>query len=70
MAIGPSISGPSRICSISSETTRFELEGITGEADYGPLPTWLLPWLQTTGHLHTGPHRIAGAGGWTVQVWK
>ncbi len=47
---------------------RFELHGITGWAVYGPLPAWLVPWLEWAGRLHVGTHRVAGAGGWRVTV--
>jgi CRISPR-associated endoribonuclease Cas6 len=43
------------------------IEGVIGEAVYGPVPRILLPWLAWGGRLHVGSHRVAGAGGWTVQ---
>lgn len=45
---------------------RFDLQGICGSAVYGPLPAWLVPWLEWGGRLHVGTHRVAGAGGWSV----
>jgi hypothetical protein len=38
--------------------------GAVGEAEYGPLPAVLVPWLAWGGRLHVGFHRTAGAGGW------
>jgi hypothetical protein len=43
------------------------VEGVIGEGMYGPVPRVLLPWLTWGGRLHVGSHRVAGAGGWTVQ---
>jgi hypothetical protein len=45
---------------------RFDLRGITGSAVYGPVPRWLVPWLEWAGRIHVGTHRVAGAGGWRV----
>lgn len=44
----------------------FELRGIVGHATYGPVPSWLAPWLKLAGQLHVGTHRVAGAGGWHI----
>ncbi len=44
------------------------LNGVIGEAAYGPVPGGLAPWLEWGGRLHVGPHRVAGAGGWQVFV--
>jgi hypothetical protein len=46
----------------------FDLRGITGSAVYGPVPAWLVPWLDWTGRLHAGTHRIAGAGGFRTSI--
>lgn len=43
------------------------MQGITGRANYGPVPIALIPWLKAMGLLHTGTHRIIGAGGWQVK---
>ena len=45
---------------------RYEVVGITGWTEYGPVPEWLRPWAEWTGRLHVGTHRVAGAGGWTT----
>lgn len=47
---------------------RWEVRGVVGWAEYGPLPAGLLPWLVWAGRLHVGTHRVAGAGGWKVEV--
>jgi hypothetical protein len=47
---------------------RFDMHGIHGTARYGPVSTWLLPWLTWAGRLHVGTHRVAGAGGWFVKT--
>lgn len=45
---------------------RYEVIGVTGWAEYGPVPAWLMPWAEWAGRLHVGTHRVAGAGGWSV----
>lgn len=45
---------------------QWDEEGITGWAEYGPLPRGLMRWLEAAGRLHVGTHRVAGAGGWQV----
>ena len=47
---------------------RWEERGVLGWAEYGPLPAGLVPWLVWAGRLHVGNHRVAGAGGWRVEV--
>lgn len=47
--------------------TRLWLKGIVGEAWYAPVSEELIGWLQAAGLVHVGMHRIAGAGGWTVE---
>jgi hypothetical protein len=47
---------------------RWEERGVVGRAEYGPVPAGLLPWLVWAGRLHVGMHRVAGAGGWRVEV--
>lgn len=47
---------------------RFDLHGVVGWAEYGPVPAWLLPWLIWAGRLHVGTHRVAGAGCWRVKA--
>ena len=47
---------------------RYDIFGVTGWAGYGPVPAWLLPWVQWAGRLHVGTHRVAGAGGWSA-LW-
>lgn len=46
---------------------RWEVRGVVGWAEYGPVPAGLLPWLRWAGRLHVGTHRVAGAGGWHVE---
>jgi hypothetical protein len=46
---------------------RWEVRGIVGHGEYGPVPLGLLPWLEWAGRLHVGTHRVAGAGGWRVE---
>ena len=46
---------------------RYAARGVTGEAVYGPVPGWLVPWLEWAGRVHVGTHRVAGAGGWVVR---
>ncbi|OWK41138.1 hypothetical protein [Fimbriiglobus ruber] len=46
---------------------RYEMVGAVGWAEYGPVPAWLVPWLEAGGRVFVGTHRIAGAGGWTVR---
>ncbi len=45
---------------------RYDMFGVTGWAEYGPVPEWLRPWAEWAGRLHVGTHRVAGAGGWTA----
>lgn len=45
---------------------RFVLHGVVGQWRFGPVPRWLVPWLEWAGRLHVGTHRVAGAGGWRV----
>ena len=47
---------------------RFALDGVTGSWTFATLPVCLIPWLQLGGMLHAGGHRIAGAGGWDMQI--
>ncbi len=44
------------------------LHGVLGGAIYGPLPAALLPWLQWGGTVHVGTDRVAGAGGWHIDL--
>lgn len=46
---------------------RWEVRGVTGWGEYGPVPSGLLPWLEWAGRLHVGTHRVAGAGGLRVE---
>jgi hypothetical protein len=32
------------------------------------VPRALVPWLALAGQLHVGGHRVAGAGGWRIDV--
>ncbi|HEX4609020.1 MAG TPA: CRISPR system precrRNA processing endoribonuclease RAMP protein Cas6 [Urbifossiella sp.] len=60
---------PVRQVKLSHRTgDRWEEEGVVGWAEYGPVPAGLLPWLRWAGRLHVGGHRVAGAGGWGVEV--
>ena len=45
---------------------RYEMVGVIGHVEYGPVPSWLVPWLEWAGRLHVGTHRVAGAGGWRM----
>ena len=45
---------------------RYAAEGVIGEGTYGPVPQWLMPWLEWAGRVHVGTHRVAGAGGWVM----
>jgi hypothetical protein len=47
---------------------RFALAGVVGSWHFASLPGCIVPWLQCGGLLHVGGHRIAGAGGWAVDV--
>lgn len=47
---------------------RFELEGVVGSITFADVPANFLPWLVLAGLVHVGGHRVAGAGGWTVQT--
>ena len=46
---------------------RWDVRGVAGCGEYGPVPLGLLPWLRWAGRLHVGTHRVAGAGGWRVE---
>lgn len=46
----------------------WDIRGMTGEGIYGPVPRSLVTWLQAAGMVHVGTNRIAGAGGWTVEI--
>ncbi len=58
--------GQGRVSNRSKE--RYELAGVVGWGEYGPVPEWLLPWTEWAGRLRVGTHRIAGAGGWAVET--
>jgi len=47
---------------------RYTMRGVVGRMTCGPVPAWIVPWLQWGGRLHVGTHRVAGAGGWRVEV--
>ena len=49
---------------VSARSGHRAVEGVTGWAEYGPVPGWLVPWLAWAGCLHVGTDRVAGAGGW------
>lgn len=49
---------------------RYEVVGVTGWAEFGPVPGWLLPWAEWAGRLHVGTHRVAGAGGWAMHRYS
>jgi hypothetical protein len=46
---------------------RWDVRGVIGWGEYGPIPLGLLPWLRWAGRLHVGTHRVAGAGGWLIE---
>lgn len=46
---------------------RYEVVGVTGRVEFGPVPAWLVPWAEWAGRLHVGTHRVAGAGGWATE---
>jgi hypothetical protein len=43
------------------------VQGVTGEAVFGPVPAALARWLLAAGLVHVGLHRVAGAGGFRVE---
>jgi hypothetical protein len=47
---------------------RYSVRGVVGNGEYGPVPLGLLPWLRWAGRLHVGTHRVAGGGGWRVEM--
>ncbi len=47
---------------------RWDVRGVAGWAEYGPVPLGLIPWLRWAGRLHVGTHRVAGAGGWRMEL--
>ena len=47
---------------------RYDMEGTIGCGAYRDVPLALVPWLTWGGRLHTGTHRVAGAGGWRVTL--
>lgn len=48
--------------------SRFDMQGVVGEAEFADVPRAVLPWLALAGQLHVGGHRVAGAGAWRLQV--
>lgn len=54
--------------SSSRSGDRWEVRGACGWADFGPVPAGLLPWLRWAGRVHVGTHRVAGGGGWDVEL--
>jgi hypothetical protein len=50
------------------QMARFDVEGCVGGAEWGDVPLPLIPWLNWGGLLHVGVHRVAGAGGWRIDL--
>jgi len=50
------------------QMARFDVEGCVGGAEWSDVPLFLVPWLQWGGLLHVGAHRVAGAGGWRIDL--
>lgn len=48
--------------------SRFDAQGVVGEAEFADVPRAVLPWLALAGQLHVGGHRVAGAGAWRLDV--
>jgi hypothetical protein len=48
--------------------SRFDVHGVVGEAEFADVPKVLIPWLALAGQLHVGGHRVAGAGGWRLEI--
>lgn len=44
------------------------LHGVVGSGTYGPVPIALIPWMCWAGRVHVGTDRVAGAGGWRVEI--
>lgn len=66
---GRSDFGPVRQVKMSHRSgDRWEVVGVVGWGEYGPVPVGLLAWLRAAGRLHVGTHRVAGAGGWLVET--
>ena len=45
---------------------RFTMRGCYGGGVYADVPMSLVPWLLWGGRIHTGTHRVAGAGAWRI----
>ncbi len=48
--------------------SRFDVRGVMGEAVFADVPRGAIPWLALAGQLHVGGHRVAGAGGWRLEL--
>lgn len=46
----------------------FELRGVVGFATFRNVPWSLIPWMHWGGRLRVGQHRVAGAGGWFLEL--
>ncbi len=47
---------------------RFELRGVVGGATFSNVPWSLIPWMHWGGRFRVGQHRVAGAGGWSLEL--
>lgn len=52
----------------SRKMSRFDAEGSIGGGTWSDVPLPLIPWLHWGGLLHVGMHRVAGAGGWRIEL--
>lgn len=50
--------------------SRFDVRGVVGEAVFADVPRAAIPWLALAGQLHVGGHRVAGAGGWRLELGR
>ncbi len=50
--------------------SRFVMRGVVGEAVFADVPRAAIPWLALAGQLHVGGHRVAGAGGWRLELGR
>jgi hypothetical protein len=47
---------------------RRDVVGVMGWGEFGPVPAALVDWLGWGGRVHVGTDRVAGAGGWRLEV--
>ncbi len=46
----------------------FDLRGVVGFATFRKVPWSLIPWMYWGGRFRVGQHRVAGAGGWVLEL--